>query len=208
MNGPRRSGKPSSAGATVAQGPLSSGALSEHERMLDPAHPPTPDELAEWMGRRNFARWNALTRFIEEHYPGVFEPRWSFGGKQHGWGLRYHRSKALCTLLPERGRFSVVVVFGAADRAKAERLSSFLTSHVRADYELAPTYPDGKWVRVSIDGAQVLAEVERLLLTKRPSSTATKRQRGSGQIEGRRGRAPSTVSSHRIRRWSQRTPLA
>jgi hypothetical protein len=59
-------------------------------------------------------------RCSDNHFPLVLEPQWSFAGKRQGGRLRQHRSKKLCVQLPERRRFSVVAVFGAADRAAAE----------------------------------------------------------------------------------------
>ena len=142
-------------------------------RMLDKGEMPTTDAVATWIGARAFKRWVELTDFIDTTYPGVFQPEWLYAGKNHGWSLRFKKSKPLCTFVPERGRFRVLVVFGAAEREKVEEILATINSHVRDDYENATTYPDGKWVLVDVDSASVLRDVERLLLLKRkPSRTA------------------------------------
>jgi hypothetical protein len=81
--------------------------------------------------------------------------------------LRFKKSKSFCTLIPERGRMNVVIVFGAAERDKVEGLMPSLVSHVRDDYLATTTYHDGKWVLIEVDSDDVLADVERLLEVKR-----------------------------------------
>ncbi len=71
---------------------------------------------------RCYSFWERFSRFIGETYPGVFSPEWLFGGKKHGWSLRYKKSRSFCTMVPERERFSLVIVFGAEERAKAEAI--------------------------------------------------------------------------------------
>jgi len=136
-------------------------------RMLDKSETPTTVSVAAWLGARAFKRWEELTRFIHDTYPGVFQPEWLYAGKNHGWSLRFKKSKPLCTFVPERGRFKVLAVFGAAEREKVEEILPTINSHVRGDYESATTYHDGKWVLVEVDSTAVMRDVERLLLLKR-----------------------------------------
>lgn len=141
--------------------------MEERERLLDRSQPPTDESVVAFIGVDAAARWSALLDFIESAYPGVFTGEWLYGGAKHGWTLRFKKSKSFCTLIPERGRMRVVIVFGAAERDKAEGLLPDLASHVRDDYVDATTYHDGKWVVIDIDSDEVLREVERLLQVKR-----------------------------------------
>ena len=141
--------------------------MSEFTRMLDAAKEPDGVQVARWIGSRNSGRWIELTEFIQSRYPGVFETKWWFGGKKFGWSLRFKKSKSFCNLIPERGQFQVLLVFGAAEREKVEALLPDLTSHVRDDYAKATTFHDGRWVSVVVDSKRVLAHVERLLVLKR-----------------------------------------
>lgn len=144
----------------------------ESARMLDRAHTPTTASVGAWIGARSFKRWTDLTAFIDRHYPGVFDVDWLFGGKKHGWSLRYKKSKSFCTLIPERSRFRVLIVFGAADREKAGAILPGLTSHVREDYRRSPTYADGTWMVTTVDSAKALQDVTRLLQVKRKPKEA------------------------------------
>lgn len=142
--------------------------MSDADRMTDGAKQPRAAQVAAWIGERSFTRWTQLTDFIASTYPGVFEPEWLFGGKKHGWYLRFKRSKAFCSLVPERGQFKALLVFGAEERRKVESILPELASHVREDYTTATTYHDGKWMAAVVDNAKVVADVKRLLVLKRP----------------------------------------
>jgi hypothetical protein len=141
--------------------------VSEHARMLNGAKAPTPAQVAEWIGPKATAHWAELTRFIESQYPGVFDRTWWFGGKKWGWSLRFKRSKSFCNLVPERGQFKALLVFGAEEREKVEAVLPRLSSHIRDDYAKAATFHDGKWVAAVVDSRKVLTDLERLLVLKR-----------------------------------------
>jgi hypothetical protein len=97
----------------------------------------------------------------------VFTPDWMFGGKRYGWGLRFRKSKSFCTLIPERGRPVVQIVFGREERQEAEAILPELTAAVRNAYSGATTFHDGKWVATILSSDEVLADIERLLALKR-----------------------------------------
>jgi hypothetical protein len=141
--------------------------MGGRERLVDASQRPTTAMVAEFIGSGNAARWSELLRFIEETYPGVFEGEWLYGGAKHGWSLRFKKSKSFCTFVPERGSLKLLIVFGAAEREKAEVVVPTLASHVKADYLVATIYHDGKWVLVDVDGDDVVSDVEQLLLVKR-----------------------------------------
>jgi hypothetical protein len=142
--------------------------VTEPERLVAGTRAPTEAEVIDFIGKQNAARWADLTRFIAANYPDVFNVEWLFGGKKYGWTLRFKKSKSFCSLVPERRRFKVLLVFGGAERPKVERLLPELASHVGEDYVKSTTYQDGKWVFVNVDSAKVLADIKQLLAVKRP----------------------------------------
>lgn len=140
------------------------------KRMLNGEEQPDERSLSAWLGDEDYRRWTHVAGFIEDSYPGVFAPEWLFGGKKHGWGLRYRKSRSFCTLIPERKRLMIQLVFGEDERAKVEAVLPELASHTREEYEAATTYHDGKWLLLAVDADDVLADVERLLAIKRRPS--------------------------------------
>lgn len=134
--------------------------------MLEPHSPPTPAQVAAWLGESNGA-WLNLTALIERAYPGVFVPEWLFGGKKHGWALRYKKSRPLCTLVPEKGGPLAVIVFGGRERAKVEELRPRLSAATLKQYDAAPVYHDGKWLALAARTNAALKDIELLLAVKR-----------------------------------------
>ena len=137
------------------------------DRMHDKSAPPEATDLQAWLGPEAHGLWQNLAGWIEQTYPGVFEPDWVFGGAKHGWSLRYKKSRSFCTFVPEYRQFAVVIVFGAEERAKVEAILHELPPGLRAPYLAAPTYHDGKWVKLNVPSEAGLPDIERLLTTKR-----------------------------------------
>src|SRR5512136_559786 len=98
-------------------------------RLTEPGKPPTHKQIESWMGRKAYSFWIRVSKMIVQRYPDVFTPEWLFGGKRHGWSLRYKKSKSFCTLIPERNRFALLIVFGAEERAKVETMRDSLSQH-------------------------------------------------------------------------------
>ena len=147
--------------------------MQQNERLTDKNIKPDNSILIEWLGETAYGYWTQVTEFIDQNYPGVFEPDWLFGGKKHGWCLRYKKSKSFCTLVPERDNLDVLIVFGAQEREQVEAILPDLTPKVRADYESATTYHDGKWLLINLDSENTLSDIFRLLKLKRkPKKTS------------------------------------
>jgi hypothetical protein len=142
-------------------------------RMTTPGDPPRTIALARWLGKEAYGYWKQLAQRIERAYPSVFAPDWLFGGRKHGWALRYKKSKSFCTFVPERNRCNLLIVFGAAEREKVETIRDQLSARTRKIYDEAKTYHDGKWMLLGINSARTIEDVMRLLaLKRRPKKTS------------------------------------
>ena len=145
--------------------------------MIEPGESPTSSQVAAWIGRDAYKFWKRITHLVEQNYPNVFSPEWLFGGKKYGWSLRYKKGKSFCTLIPEKNRFAIQIVFGAEERANVENMRDKLSSRTQKEYDKAKTYHDGKWLLLTVDTDKVADDVEQLLAVKRkPKSTANKTQ--------------------------------
>ena len=136
-------------------------------RMTLRDNPPIDSEIAKWIGKKGHRYWKHVTQQIELIYPNVFTPEWLFGGKKYGWSLRYKKSKSFCTLIPEKNRFALLIVFGAEERGKVEAIRDSLSQHTQKEYDEATTYHDGKWLILAIDSDEVVEDVMQLLAVKR-----------------------------------------
>jgi len=135
--------------------------------MTECSRPPVDQEVKAWIGEAAYAYWQEVMRLIERGYPDVFSPEWLYGGYKHGWSLRYKKSKSFCTLIPEKDRFAMLIVFGAQERTKVEGIRDSLSEITRTAYDEATTYHDGKWLLLTIDSGQALQDALRLLAIKR-----------------------------------------
>ena len=138
------------------------------DRITGKSAPPDDGAVRQWIGPEAFGRWAGLRNWIDELYPGVFAPDWLYGGKNRGWSLRYKKTRAFCTLVPEFGQFSAVVVMGRAEREKFEERRYVWRPQLIKLYDEAKTYIDGKWLTVAISSADDLHDVTELLTIKRP----------------------------------------
>jgi hypothetical protein len=138
------------------------------DRMIDKSALPDDGTVRDWIGATAFEHWTELRNWINELYPGVFSPEWLYGGRKRGWSLRYKKTRAFCTLLPEYRQFSAVVVLGATERQKFEERRHVWRSQLVQLYDHAMTYPDGKFLTVAISSADDRHDVTQLLSMKRP----------------------------------------
>lgn len=136
-------------------------------RLTEPGKSPDLQQIEAWIGKRAFGFWKRITSMIDHNYPGVFAPEWLYVGKKHGWSLRYKKSRSFCTLVPEKRRLMILIVFGAKERAKVETLKQELSGTTRKAYDEATTYHDGKWLLLAVDRKEVIQDIERLLTAKR-----------------------------------------
>jgi len=140
---------------------------SNNPRLTEPGAPPTSEQIASWLGDSAMHFWNHISNFISQNYPGIFTPDWLFGGKKHGWSLRYKKSRSFCTMIPEKNRVALLIVFGKNEREKVETIKHELSLETRTAYDEAKTYHDGKWLLLHIESEEILADIKKLLFVKR-----------------------------------------
>lgn len=136
-------------------------------RMIDPGNPPTDSAVADWVGEDAYKYWKQIVHLIEQNYPNVFTPEWLYGGKKHGWSLRYKKSKSFCTLIPVKNHFALLIVFGAEEREKVEAIRDGLSMQTQQEYDQATTYHDGKWLLLEICTDRAVKDASQLLAVKR-----------------------------------------
>ncbi|TCR96240.1 DUF3788 domain-containing protein [Rhizobium sp. BK418] len=138
------------------------------DRMIERSGPPDDAAVHEWIGPEAFGHWTKLRDWIDEFYPGVFVPDWLYGGKNRGWSLRYKKTRAFTTLVPEYRLLSALVVMGRAERERFEERRYVWRPQLVKLYDEAKTYVDGKWLTLGISSEDDLQDVVELLTMKRP----------------------------------------
>jgi hypothetical protein len=138
-----------------------------HGRIIKQDFPPSLSDIKDWIGSNAYGYWEKVAQLIERNYPEVFNPEWLYGGQKHGWSLRYKKSKSFCTFIPEKGRFMLLVVFGADERHKVEGIRDQLSAKTLKKYEGATTYHDGKWLLLDVNDDKGINDIGMILGVKR-----------------------------------------
>lgn len=151
--------------------------MAKEALFIDGRRAPNDAEVAAALGRSR-AAWKRLRDFLAANYG--LDGEWAFYGRKAGWVLRYRKGgKALTTLSPYRGLFTVQIVLGAAEYEKAREAP--LGDDTHAALAAAHPYHDGRWLFPEVRSLRELADITTLLLVKRKpaggTTTAGKRAR-------------------------------
>jgi hypothetical protein len=133
--------------------------------LLDRAQ--VPDEIAfEGAAGAWLPQWHRLVDWLRSTYGLEGEPL--YGGRDEGWLLRFRRSgRSLLTMIPQAiGPFRVQVVIGPG--AWPAVASANLSPAMRAAWDAAKPYPDGKWIWREVTDAATVEDVLQLVAIKSP----------------------------------------
>jgi hypothetical protein len=129
-------------------------------------HQPTLKEISHSIGQKK-QLWDELERFVAENYRTKSD--FAFYGKYYGWAVRFRKAgKALFSMYPGEGVFTIQIVLGEALAKKASSLK--LDKSTRNALESAHHFPEGRWLFIKVNSKQDLRDVQQLLLLKEPSS--------------------------------------
>ncbi len=134
-----------------------------YERMIDKDHQPTDRDILKTIG--DTAAWLELRQYIESSYD--FAPELVDYGK-YGWTIRYRKSgKTLCSLFPEKGAFTALVVLGKKEAEKALSMMDQFNATVRKLYNDAEQLRDGRWLWIRVRKQSDINSIKELLKLKR-----------------------------------------
>jgi hypothetical protein len=134
-----------------------------YERIIDKDHQPTDREILETIG--DTAAWHEFRQYLESSYESA--PELVDYGK-HGWTIRYRkRGKTLCSLFPEKGAFTVLVVLGKKETDKAFSMMDQFNLSVRKLLDDAEQRHDGRWLWIRVCKQSDIDSIKELLKLKR-----------------------------------------
>jgi Protein of unknown function (DUF3788) len=127
---------------------------------LDRSRPPSEPELQRVLGKCAPLWKQLLDELGTAHAP--LARSWSWSGKSHGWLLKLQRGgKALCYLIPCEG--FLVASFALREQAHAAALQQKLPAALRRELADAPSYAEGRAVKLELRARKDLAAVLRLV---------------------------------------------
>jgi hypothetical protein len=134
--------------------------------MTDKTREPTAEEMLSFMGERAKEAWLEIRRFIEDRYDLV--PETIFYGTKYGWTIRYRKGgKTLCSLFPEKGGFTVLIVLGKKESKKALSIRDELSSKICVLLGDTEQLHDGRWLWIRLLRTSDTDDVKKLLGIKR-----------------------------------------
>lgn len=133
--------------------------------MLNGNKRPTEEEIENTIGENSFL-WSEIQEYLEENYD--FVPELVYYGKKYGWTICYRKGgKTLCSLFPEQGAFTVLVVLSRKEVEKTYTMIDGFHSKVRSLFENAEQLRDGRWLWIRILRKDDIQSLKLLLNTKR-----------------------------------------
>lgn len=128
----------------------------------DRMHKPTESEQIGALSRVQ-PLWDRLLCFITENYNVAGKLK--FYGRNYGWALGYSkRGKALISLYPGQGEFSVQIILNPSQVDEA--LDQELAPDIKRVLKETPLIHEGKWIYIKITEDRQIADIEKLLLVR------------------------------------------
>ncbi len=142
---------------------------------MNAAHKPSMKELSASVQSR---LWDELCGYIEKEYD--VKPLAEFSRcAVPGWNVKYRKSgRALCTLYPGEGEFTVLVVIGEREKPEMELLLPSCTEYVRQVYRETKEGMGQRWLMIDVKEDAVLADVKRCISIRRNAGLHRKKKEG------------------------------
>ena len=110
--------------------------------------------------------WKEIRKYLAAKYD--FTPELVFYGRKYGWTIRYRKSgKTLCSLFPEKGAFTVLIVLGNKEIEQTQSMLDKFSPEVRSLLENTEQLRDGCWFWMRVSKKSDIESVKLLLSAKR-----------------------------------------
>ena len=141
-----------------------------YKRLLNKEHKPDKAEILKTLGNTTGAAWNDLQEFLGTYYD--FVPETKFYASKYGWTVRYRRSgKTLCSLFPEGGAFSVLLVLGAKEAGNAMLILNEFSAGLQKIIMDTEQFHDGRWLWIRVLAIDDIDDIKKLIKIKKKPKT-------------------------------------
>ena len=131
--------------------------------MLNAERKPSEQEIISIIG--NAELWDDLKHYLEQRYNSLQER--IFCGEKYGWTVLYLKgSMTLCSLFPERGAFTVLVVLGMKEEEKVLQVLDELSIDTRKLIRDSKRLYNCKWIWIRMLKPVYVEDVKVLLAIK------------------------------------------
>ena len=138
----------------------------DFRRMTNKTRKPTAEEMVSFIGEQAKEAWLEIKQFIKDRYDLV--PETIFYGTKYGWTIRYRKGdKTICSLFPEKGGFTVLIVLGKKESEKALLIRNELSTKIHKLLGNTEQLHDGRWLWIRLLTTSDTDDVKKLLQIKR-----------------------------------------
>lgn len=127
---------------------------------------PTMEEVGEVVGNPAFGRFCAQ---IRDTYQCSERIEYSSCSMERGWNVKYKKGgRALCTIYPREGYFTVMVVVGNKEKPAVEEMLPRCTPELREIYHRTNEGNGQRWLMIDLeDEGELYEDVFRLIQIRR-----------------------------------------
>ena len=137
-----------------------------YERLLDRNQQPDQELINKTIGREVLPVWQEVRAYLEANFP-AYSPELLYYNTQQGWALRYRKgAQQLCTLFPERGAFSALIVLSEEEEQLAQERFNYFNARIRELLSRPSTLPQGRWLWLRIEDHTDFVGLRMLLENK------------------------------------------
>lgn len=125
---------------------------------------PTAADIAAFVGT---PLWTQFCGALEDAYQISPTIQYSCCTMAPGWNIKYKkRGKALCTLYPDAGKFSCLLMIPDSKQNEAERLLETAAPALRKQYGSLKSSMGGRWPMVEMTDEKTVQDVLALIALK------------------------------------------
>lgn len=144
--------------------------MNKNNPLMDSGHTPTLGEIGNYIGGAAEERWHEINQYLEKTFKVKPKTTYSTCTGKPGWNYKYQKSgKALCTLYPEKNRFTVLVVVTLAFIEDLNE-SGYANPFIWGLIEEAKPFDKTKWLMIPVEDQAGLESVIELLHLKMAKS--------------------------------------
>ena len=123
---------------------------------------PTLEEIGEYVKNALFIQF---CEDIKNRYKGKEKIEFSSCSWKFGWNVKWRKAgKNLCTIYPEKGYFSVLIVIGQKEKEAVEAVLEECTAELRELYYQTQMGNGQKWLMIDLEEkSKMYADIFHLL---------------------------------------------
>lgn len=125
---------------------------------------PTIREIGDYIDTK---LWQDFCNFIEETYCALPLVEYSECSMARGFNVKYKKGrKAICTLYPNKGWFTCLLVIGSKEAVEAENLIAVGDPYIRELYNRTNVFNGSRWLMIDITSQAILDNTKALIKIK------------------------------------------